>query len=209
MKRRFTLLPALLIFSTSLAWPQNKLTDEEIQKHQQWMRENQRGMMNVAPDEGRYLHDLLVKMKAKRVLEIGASNGYSGTWMAMAMRKTGGKLTTIEIDEKRGNLAAENFQKTGMDAFIDFKRGDALKVIPTLSGPFDLIFIDAWKPDYIKYLQMTYPMLREGGVLAAHNVVSHSGEMKDFLEEIHNSPRFKTEIVKVGPAGLSISYKVK
>lgn len=199
----------ILCLAAQTAWADDKLSDEEIQKYLRWMRANQRGMMNVAPAEGRYLHDLLVKIGAKRVLEIGTSNGYSGIWLAMAMQKTGGRLITIEIDERRGKLAAENFKKTGVEGVIDFRRGDALKVIPTLSGPFDLVFIDAWKPDYKKYLEMTYPLLREGGVVAAHNVVSHSEEMKDFLAEIHHSPRFKTEIVTVGPAGMSISTKVQ
>lgn len=188
---------------------QNGPADAEVQQHMQWMRQNQRGMMNVAPEEGKYLHDLIIKLNARRVLEVGTSNGYSGIWLARALQKTGGKLITLEMDEGRASLAAENFKKTGVEAVIDFRRGDALKIIPTLSGPFDLVFIDAWKPDYKKYLDFTYPMLREGGVIAAHNVVSHPRDMQDFLDEIHKSPRFKTEIVKVGSSGLSISYKQK
>jgi caffeoyl-CoA O-methyltransferase len=206
MKETFIIALAMLAqpFAAEL-----NLSDEEIQRHLQWMRRNQTGMMNIAPEEGKHLHDLLVRMNAKRVLEVGTSNGYSGIWLAMALRKTGGKLITIEIDERRGNLAAENFSKTGLETFIDFRRGDALKVIPALSGPFDLVFIDAWKPDYKKYLDLTYPMLRAGGVVAAHNVVSHAADMKDFLDAIHDSERFKTEIVKAGPSGLSVSTKLK
>ena len=90
---------------------------------------------------------------------------------------------------------------------IDSRLTDALKEIPKLDGPFDLVFIDAWKPDYIKYLQMVLPKVRSGGVIAAHNVASHPGQMADFLQEIKTSPLLRTEFVNVGPSGLSISYK--
>ena len=206
------ILPLLAISLTvafCLVRAQDRPADEQIQEHLRWMRANERGMMNVAPQEGQYLHDLIVRMNAKSVVEVGASNGYSGIWLATAVRKTGGKLITIELDERRGNLAAKNFKQTGVEDVIDFRRGDALKILPTLEGPLDVVFIDAWKPDYKTYLDMVYPKLRKGGVIAAHNVTSHPAEMKDFLDEIHNSPRFRTEMVKVGSAGLSVSYKLE
>ncbi len=171
------------------------------------MRASERGMMNVAPAEGEYLSKLVQKLKAKRVLEIGTSNGYSGIWMAMGLRETGGKLITLDIDEGRRSLALKNFRATGVDDIVDSQLGDALKILPTLQGPFELVFIDAWKPDYKKYLDLTLPMVRSGGVIAAHNVDSHPQEMTDFLEAIKSHPQLKTDWVKVGPAGMSVSYK--
>ena len=141
------------------------------------------------------------------MLEIGTSNGYSGIWLAMALRETGGKLLTLDVDEGRRSLALKNFKATGVDDIVESRLADALKTIPTLKGPFELVFIDAWKPDYKKYLDLTLPLVPSGGVIAAHNVDSHPQEMQDFLAAIRSDPRLKTEFVKVGPAGLSISYK--
>jgi predicted O-methyltransferase YrrM len=180
---------------------------QQILDHLARMRATERGMMNVAPAEGEYLENLVKKLKAKRVLEIGTSNGYSGIWFALGLRETGGKLITLDIDEGRRSLALKNFKATGFDDIIDSRLGDALKTIPTLEGPFDIVFLDAWKPDYKKYLDMTLPMVPSGGVIAAHNVDSHPQEMQDFLDAIKTHPQLKTEWVKAGPAGLSISWK--
>jgi caffeoyl-CoA O-methyltransferase len=184
-----------------------QLPRQEILQHLEKMRATEKGMMNVAPAEGEYLSQLVQKLKAKRVLEIGTSNGYSGIWFALGLRTTGGKLLTLDVDQGRRSLALKNFRATGMDDIIESRLGDALKILPTLQGPFDLVFIDAWKPDYKKYLDLALPLVRSGGVIAAHNVVSHADEVQDFLAEIRTNRQLKTEMVRVGPAGLSISYK--
>jgi len=178
-----------------------------ILKHLEKMRATEKGMMNVAPAEGQYLYDLVKKLNAKRVLEIGTSNGYSGIWFAMALRETGGKLITLDIDEGRRSLALRNFKTTGFDDIVDSRLGDALKILPTLQGPFEVVFVDAWKPDYKKYLDFTLPMVPSGGVIVAHNVDSHPQEMAEFLEAIKSSAQLKTEWVKVGSAGMSVSWK--
>jgi predicted O-methyltransferase YrrM len=165
--------------------------------------------MNISPEEGEYLRTLAVKLGAKRVLEIGTSNGYSGIWLGLALRETGGKLVTLEIDRGRYTLAQNNFKATGMDALVDSRLADALVETAKLEGPFDLVFIDAWKPDYIKYLKMVLPLVRPGGAITAHNVTSHPRDMQDFLQEIHTNPQLKTEIANVGarPQGISVSFK--
>ncbi|HYM10550.1 MAG TPA: O-methyltransferase [Bryobacterales bacterium] len=206
--RLLHLAPALLLgLLVPLAMAQNRPAREQVLAHLERMRATEKGMMNVAPAEGDYLSKLVQKLKAQRVLEIGTSNGYSSIWFALGLRAAGGKLLTLDIDEGRRSLALKNFRATGMDDIIESRLGDALKILPTLKGPFDLVFIDAWKPDYKKYLDIVLPLVRSGGVIAAHNVVSHSDEMQDFLAEIKTNPQLKTEIVRVGPSGLSISYK--
>jgi caffeoyl-CoA O-methyltransferase len=170
------------------------------------MIKTQRGMMNIAPSEGEYLSNLAVKLNAKRVLEIGTSHGYSGIWLALGVSQTGGKLISLDIDKGRHTLAVENFRLAGLAAYADLRLADALKEIPKIDGPFDLVFIDAWKPDYVWYLKMVLPRMRPGGVIAAHNVKGQASEMEDFLEEIRTNPALKTEFVTLGPAGLSISY---
>ena len=126
------------------------------------MRRGQRGMMNVVPDEGRYLHDLIMKHRVKNVLEVGTSNGYSGIWMGLALRETGGNLTTLEIDQGRANLARENFRRTGLDSRIHLVLGDALKSLTRLDGTFDFVFIDAAKSEYVQYLELLLPRVSPG-----------------------------------------------
>jgi caffeoyl-CoA O-methyltransferase len=200
------LLVPLLVPSLAVA-QKSQPTRQQILDHLAKMRAGEKGMMNVAPAEGEYLSKLVQKLKARHVLEIGTSNGYSGIWFALGLRDTGGKLLTLDIDPGRRSLALKNFRTTGLDDIIESRLGDALQILPGLKGPFDLVFIDAWKPDYKKYLDLALPLVPSGGVIAAHNVDSHPQEMQDFLDEIKTSPQLRTEFVRVGPSGLSISYR--
>ncbi len=166
-----------------------------------------RGMMNVPRVDGEFLHDFIVERGYKRGLEIGTSNGYSAIWMGMALRKTGGKLVTLEIDERRASLARKNFARVKLGEVIELREGDALEIVPELSGPFDFVFIDAWKPDYIRYFRMVFPKVRVGGAIFAHNVLSHGSEMQDFLELIEKHPGLETWIERRSRAGISVSVK--
>ena len=116
-------------------------------------------MWNIAPSEGEYLSNLVQKLKAQRVLEIGTSNGYSAIWLALGLRETGGQLITLEINRRRYSLAQNNFEAAGIDGLIDSRLADAVEEVPKLEGPFDFVFIDANKQDYVKYLEMVLPAL--------------------------------------------------
>ena len=167
----------------------------------------QPGMMNVPKIDGEFLHDYILTHNYRRGLEIGTSNGYSAIWMALALRRTGGKLITLEIDARRGDLAEENFKKTGLTEFIELRRGDALKLTPEIRGPFDFVFIDAWKEDYVTYLNLVLPKVRSGGAIIAHNVLSHSAELKEFVRIAQNHPELETQIDRRSFAGMTVSRK--
>jgi predicted O-methyltransferase YrrM len=96
-----------------------------------------------------------------------------------------------------------------LEDVIDSRVNDALKEIPRLEGKFDFVFIDAWKPDYIKYLKLILPKMKPGGVITAHNVTSQGGSMKGFLDEIHSNPLLETTIDRSSRAGISISFVKK
>jgi len=201
------LLAAAALASPSRTAPaQQPLDDAALRAYLDRMH-GRPGMMNVPRVDGEFLHDFILEHNYQRVLEIGASNGYSALWMGMALRRAGGQLITLEIDARRAALARQNFQKTGLDAVIELREGDALKIIPDLDGPFDLVFIDAWKEDYIRYLEMVLPKVRPGGAIVAHNVLSHAREMQDFLEAVQNHPELETRIDRRSSAGLSITLK--
>jgi predicted O-methyltransferase YrrM len=131
--------------------------------------------MNVPEADGRALHDLILERKYKRVLEIGTSTGRSGIWMAWALSKTGGRLTTIDIDEGRYKEALRNFNEAGVADFVNARLGDAHDIVPRLEGPFDMVFIDADKDWYTNYAKAVLPKIASGGALTAHNVSRAGG----------------------------------
>jgi predicted O-methyltransferase YrrM len=167
------------------------------------------GRMNIAPQEGRFLHDLIIENDLKAGLEIGTSNGYSALWLGMAFRQTGGRLTTIEYNKTRGREALANFKQAGLQDRIDMRMEDATKTIPTLMGPFDFVFIDAWKEDYEDYLEMVLPKVRPGGIITAHNVSDQRSRMAGFIRAITHNPQLDTEFAPISRSGLSVSRKIK
>jgi caffeoyl-CoA O-methyltransferase len=161
----------------------------------------------ISPEDGQFLRMLVASTGRKRALEIGAAQGYSAIWIGMAMRDTGGRLTTIEYDPVRAKEAAANVKRAGLDDVVTVIGGDAFVEIPKLTGTFDCVFVDAWKRDYIKFFDLTYPRLDEGGLFLGHNVINKKSEMSDFLDRIATHPELFTSIVAPGGEGVSISYK--
>ena len=146
-------------------------------------KNQRRGMMNVPVLDGRLLRLLTETMGAKRVVEIGTSNGYSGIWLCLALQKTGGKLTTYEIDERRASLARENFKRAGVDKLVTLIDGDAHKEVTKLKEPIDLLFIDADKEGYIDYLNKLLPLVRPGGLIVGHNINERQADPR-YIEAI-------------------------
>ena len=116
-------------------------------------KNQRRGMMNVPLEDARLLRILTETIGAKRVVEIGTSNGYSGIWFCLALRKTGGHLITHEFDKHRASLARKNFQRAGVEGLITLVEGDAHETVKRLNEPIDILFIDADKPGYSDYLK--------------------------------------------------------
>jgi len=165
--------------------------------------------MNVPCRDGRFLYDFIIQHDYKRGLEIGTFTGYSALWMGLALQKTGGKLITIEIDKGYGQVAQKNFQKAGLEDVIDSKINDAFEEIPKIEGKFDFVFIDAWKPDYVKFLRMLEDRILPGGALIAHNVTNYARDMQEFLDAIQNDPSLETTFHEISAEGFSVSLKRK
>jgi caffeoyl-CoA O-methyltransferase len=144
---------------------------------------------------------------AKRALEIGAADGFSAIWIGLGLRETGGRLTTIEYDAARARGAADNIRRAGLADIVTVVPGDAFEQIPKLTGPVDFVFLDAWKRDYKRFLDLVTPRLTTRGLFLAHNVVNKQAEMRDFLDAIHNDSRWLTSIVRPGSEGMSISVR--
>jgi caffeoyl-CoA O-methyltransferase len=167
--------------------------------------------LNVPEADGRALHDIVLNNGYKSALEIRTSTGHSGIWIAWALAKTGGRLTTIEIDEGRYRKALRNFQEAGLGSLIDARFADTHYLVPKLDGPFDFVFIDADRAWYTNYAKAVIPKLRIGGCLAAHDVTADGVEgpprmTADFYDYITTLPFLETTIITSG-AGLSVSFK--
>ena len=171
------------------------------------IRAADKGQLAVSEEDGRFLRILVGSIGAKQVLEIGAASGYSAIWIGMGLRETGGKLVTIEFDAVRAKEAAANVQRAGLSDIVQVIAGDAFKEIPKVPGQFDLVFLDAWKPDYKKFFEMVFPRVTPGGVFLAHNVINKKNDMLDFLTLIETHPQALTTTVSPGYEGISMTYK--
>jgi caffeoyl-CoA O-methyltransferase len=166
--------------------------------------------LNVPETDGKILYDLVLKNGYTRALEIGTSTGHSGIWIAWALSKTGGKLTTVEIDEERHREAVANFKEAGLSDYIDARLGDAHEIVPRLKGPFDFVFSDADKEWYKNYLIAVLPKLEVGGCFAAHNVTGRGwGGTGEFYSYARSLPNLETSLVPHSSGGISVSYKRK
>ena len=164
--------------------------------------------LNVPESDGRVLHDLILRHRFTRALEIGTSTGHSGIWIAWALAKTGGKLTTVEIDPDRHRIALANFTEAGLAPYVDARLGDAHALVPTLAGPFDFVFSDADKDWYTKYFVAVWPKVVPGGCFTAHNVSGLAGGgIREFLDHLSTVPDATTRFDTSSRAGISISCK--
>jgi predicted O-methyltransferase YrrM len=161
--------------------------------------EHQAKMRNITPDTGAFLAVLVRAMKARRILEVGTSNGYSTIWLADAAETLGGRVATVEVMPARADMAQRNFARAGLAALIDLHVGDA--------GPFlqqqapdsvDFLFLDSARGQYLAWWPDLRRVLAPGGLLVVDNAVSHPHEMSDFLRAIAVAAGFTTVLVPIG-----------
>jgi caffeoyl-CoA O-methyltransferase len=164
--------------------------------------------LNVPYADGKILHDLVLKGNFKRILEIGTSTGHSTIWLAWAAAKTGGRVTTIEVDKERHQIALDNFKKAGVAPYIDARLGDAHDLVPALKGPFDFVFSDADKDWYIRYFRDLEPKISANGCFTAHNVLGWSTDGKKFVEYVKRNPAFRTYVERGSGEGISVSCRI-
>jgi caffeoyl-CoA O-methyltransferase len=133
--------------------------------------------MMVGRLEGRFLAVLVRTLRARRVLELGTFTGYSSISMALAL-PTGGRVITCDVNEETTAIAQRYAEEAGVIDRIDYRLGPAVETIATLDGPFELVFIDADKPNYVNYYEATLPLLADGGLMVVDNTL-WSGRIVD------------------------------
>ena len=184
------------------------ILDEATNNVMAELEKTQKEFWNIARETGVMLNMFIKMMNVQNALEIGTSNGYSGLWLAKALKKTGGHLTTIEFYEKRQSIAVENFKICGVDDIITPVQGSAVMILENLPEDqmFDFVFIDANKQEYIKYFNLIKPHLTQKCMIAADNILSHAQKVQPFVDAINEDDEFQYEILNL-PAGLLVAYR--
>ena len=157
---------------------------------------------NVPAADGRMLRILTEAMNAKSVVEVGTSTGISGLWFSLALEKTGGKLTTFEIDKTRASLARKHFKSAGVEERVNLIEGDAHQNVTNLRDPIDVVFLDADKEGYVDYLHKLLPLIRPGGIILAHN----TDMVPQYMKVVTSSANLDTVVYTAG-GGMAVTLK--
>jgi predicted O-methyltransferase YrrM len=156
-------------------------------------------LLNITPDTGAFLAVLVRAARARRILEIGTSNGYSTLWLAEAAHATGGQVTTVEHRAAKAALARTTFARAAAIAPIHLEEGDGGEVLAAArAGAYDFIFLDADRAQYVEWWPEVRRALRNGGVLVVDNAVSHASEVAAFVTEVAGDAAFTAVLVPIG-----------
>jgi caffeoyl-CoA O-methyltransferase len=169
-------------------------------------------MLAITADTGIFFSVLLKAIKARCILEVGTSAGYSTLWFADAMgRSHSTRIVTIEMNPQKVEWALKNFKEAGLDKMIEIKQGIALDLLHKLKGKFDFVFLDADKENIIRYFDIVLPMLRIGGIIAADNMLypdHFRPAMRKYARHVHTRPNVQSVTVPIG-MGEEITIKLR
>jgi caffeoyl-CoA O-methyltransferase len=169
-------------------------------------------MLTITADTGMFFSILLKAIKARSILEVGTSTGFSTLWFADAMDKSHStRIITIEMNPKKVERALKNFKEAGLDKMIEIKQGIALDLLYKLKGKFDFVFLDADKENIIRYFDIVLPMVRIGGIVAADNMLypdDYRPAMRKYARHVHTKPNVQSVTVPIG-MGEEITIKLR
>ncbi|KKA44673.1 O-methyltransferase [Salinivibrio sp. KP-1] len=161
--------------------------------------------LNITHDTGEFLSVITKATSAKRILEIGTSNGYSTIWLAYSLCETG-QVITIECDPDKAQEAQANFKKANLNERIRLVKGEVSDVLPPLNEQFDLVFLDADRSIYMNILDDILRLTKRGGVIICDNAISHYDEIKDLIDYFNRQQGYTTCLVPVGKGEFTV-YK--
>ena len=156
-------------------------------------------MLNITRDTGEFLALLVRGTQARRILEIGTSNGYSTLWLAEAAKDMGGSVTTVELSESKIQLARSTFARSGLASHIHLLHEDAGRLLDRSEAEaYDLVFLDSERPEYPGWWPQIRRVMGPGGLLVVDNATSHAGQMAPFMDLVRADPAFTTCLATVG-----------
>jgi len=168
--------------------------------------ERPRKMLNLEPASAQLLSILVRASGVTRAVEIGTSNAYSTIWLAWSLAPAGGRIVSIDRNPEKHALARENLRRADLLDRVELRTGDASEIARQLTGPFDLVFLDADRRSFPEQIQILLPKLAQKVMVVADNVLSHPEEIAEYLKLISSLADFQHTIVPVGK-GLSIAYR--
>jgi predicted O-methyltransferase YrrM len=174
---------------------------------EKWLDQRDEFLISVGPATGQLLNILAKSIRAKTVVELGTSYGYSTVWLAEAVRANGGKLISLDKADYKQAYAMERIARAGLTAYVEFRLGDALETLTTLKGPFDFVLVDLWKELYVPCLELFYPKLAPGAFIAADNMIYPDVYRESALEYrklVRSKPKIDSVLLPVG-SGVELS----
>jgi predicted O-methyltransferase YrrM len=189
--------------------PERRTIADEIYAHGREFDAQQSNRLarlrNLQPETAELLAVLIRAAGARRILEVGTSNGYSTLWLADAAAITGGHVESLDIDPRRSDQACANIARAGLDGLATCRTVSAAQaLIEYPDDAWDLIFLDAERPEYVGYWPNVRRTLAPGGTLVIDNAISHAAELSDIDRRLADDPRLTTARVPIGD-GLLVS----
>lgn len=193
------------------------LTEYDRRSAEEWRRAEALGpaafdrrdemLLAVGRATGQLLNILVRESAARSILELGTSYGYSAIWLAEAARDTGGTVVTTELAANKSQFAREKLASVGLDRYVDFRVGDAVELLETMSGPFDFVLVDLWKDLYVPCLERFIDKLAVGAIVVADNMLlpeTAREQAAAYRRRIRESGVFDTVLLPVG-SGIELS----
>jgi len=214
MKRRITvLLAACIIISTigTVVRCEDAPEESKMDKRRKFIADFDHMILDTAAEDAMLLRILVSAAELKRGIEVGTCRAFGAINIGIAFERNGGHLDTVDINHDRVVTARGNLKQLALDDTVTVIEGDALEVLPKLTGKYDFAFLDALKRDYFKYFKSIEARLTPGSIIAADNTISYASAMRDFLKYIKTDPHYETIIVRSSMAkddGMSLTYKI-
>ncbi len=155
-------------------------------------------MYTLHPETSKLVHMLVQASGGRKVLEIGASHGYSTVILADAVGVTGGSLTSLEISEDNVQTTTVNLAEAGLSDHVTIVHGDAMETISGVSGPLDFVLLDCWEEVYVPLYPHVIQLLRPGGLIVADNVTAGAQGTAEFVQTLEADPIMETVNVPIG-----------
>lgn len=178
-----------------------------IQSKLHELEQTQDEFWNISPEVGKFLYIMAKTKRAKNILELGTSNGYSTLWLALAAKELKATITTIEYHQCRVDLARKNFEQCGLTDIIQSYQGKIIPFLETTKEQFDFVFIDACKYEYIEYFKLLKNLIPKDSIIISDNITSHKNSVEDYVQYSSNSKEFKTLFIPMDQ-GILINYKL-